>query len=130
VSSEFFYSLYVGGVLHLGWAVFHLLFPRIFKWEQTLEPLDFLNRGIYQVLNICLTFWFVVVGYLSLVFAPDILTTPLGRKFLGAVTAFWLLRLGLQFRFFRAVHPVSLLLILMFVVTMAAYAYPLMRGVH
>ncbi|MBU1156929.1 MAG: hypothetical protein KKC30_07580 [Proteobacteria bacterium] len=117
--------LYVGGVLHIGWAVFHFFFPRIFKWQKALEPLDSLNRSIMQVLNLCLTFYFVVAAYLSLVFAHDLLNTPLGRKLVAVFAAFWLLRLGLQQRFFRVVHPASLLLSAAFLLTMLAYGIPL-----
>ncbi|MCB2192181.1 MAG: hypothetical protein KQI62_11485 [Deltaproteobacteria bacterium] len=120
--------LYVGGALHIGWAVFHFFFPRIFQWKKTLEPLDSLNRSIMQVLNLCLTFYFVVAAYLSLVFAHDLLNTPLGRKLVAVFAAFWLLRLGLQQRFFRMVHPASLLLSVAFLLTMLAYGIPLVMA--
>ena len=122
------YSLYAGGVLHLGWAVFHLLFPRLFKWGERLALLDPVNRGIMRIMNLCLVFYFFSAGYLCLAMGPEILGSPLGRKLVAMFTAFWLLRLGLQFRFFRATHPVSLLLTLLFVITTAAYAYPLLHA--
>jgi hypothetical protein len=122
------YCLYAGGVLHAGWAIFHLFFPRIFKWREALPQMDIINRNIYQVLNLCLTFYFVAVAYLSLVFAPEMLGSALGRKIIAIIGAFWLLRLGLQFRFFKAVHPVSLLLSLFFALTAGVYFYPLMQG--
>jgi hypothetical protein len=123
-------SIYAGGALHVGWAVFHLLFPRIFKWKTALEPLDQINARIYQVLNLCLTFYFVVAAYISFRFGPELLQPGLGTKLCAVFGAFWLLRLGLQFRFFRAAHPVSLLLIVLFALTMGTYFYPLMHGVH
>jgi len=124
------YSLYAGGALHVGWAVFHVFFPRIFKWREALSSLDLVNRGIYQILNLCLTFYFVAAAYLSVVFGPELLSSALGRKLITIMGAFWLLRLGLQFRFFRATHPVSLLLSLLFALTAGTYFYPLMQGVH
>lgn len=68
--------LYAGGVMHIGWAVFHFFFPRIFKWQTALEPLDSLNRSIMQVLNLCLTFYFAVAAYLTLVYSSELLGTP------------------------------------------------------
>ncbi len=124
------YSIYAGGVLHAGWAVFHVLFPRIFKWREALAPLDSLNRSIYQVANLCLAFFFAAAAYLSLAFGPELLASRLGRKLIAIYGAFWLLRLGLQFRFFRAVHPVSLLMSLLFALTAGVYFYPLMQGVR
>lgn len=120
--------LYAGGVLHAGWTVFHLLFPRIFQWKKTLEPLDSRNRSIMQVLNLCLTFYFAVAAYLSLAFAPELLNTPLGRKLVAVFAAFWLLRLALQQRFFRMVHPASLFLSAAFLLTMLAYGIPLVMA--
>jgi hypothetical protein len=128
VSAAATYSLYAGGALHAGWAVFHLFFPRLFRWEQALAGMDPVNRGIYQVLNLCLTFYFAAAAYLSVFYAPELLQDGLGHKLIAVFAAFWLLRLALQFRFFRAAHPVSLLLILMFAVTAASYLYPLMQG--
>ncbi|MGD8561867.1 MAG: hypothetical protein PVG03_05005 [Desulfarculaceae bacterium] len=122
------YSVYLGGVLHAGWAIFHLFFPRIFAWEKTLSNLDQVNRNIYQVINLCLVFYFASAAYLSLAFAPEMLLAGLGRKILAVFGAFWLLRLGLQFRFFRATHPVSLLLSVFFLITSATYLYPLLKG--
>jgi hypothetical protein len=123
-------SIYLGGALHVGWAVFHLLFPKIFKWKTALASMDELNSRIYQVINLCLTFYFAVVAYLSFRFAPELLQPGLGRKLCTIFGAFWLLRLGLQFRFFRAAHPVSLILIVFFAFTMGAYFYPILHGVR
>ena len=122
------YWVYAGGALHLGWALFHVFFPRIFKWSASLEPLDPVNRGIYQILNLCLTFYFFAVGYLSLALADQMLTTPLGRKLWGVLAVFWFFRLGLQFRFFRITHPISLLLSLGFALTLGVHLYPLLAG--
>ena len=114
-----------GGALHLGWAVFHLFFPRLFKWEKSLAVVDAINRRLMPVLNLCLTFYFLAAGYLSFAFAQDLALTPLGRKLLGVFSAFWLFRLSLQFKFFKALHPASLVLIPLFGATMACYAIPL-----
>ena len=122
------YSLYTGGVLHLAWAGCHLLFPRIFNWKQSLDELDSMNRATYQVLNLSLVFLFAALGYISLAFAQDLLSLALGKKLLGIITAFWLLRLSLQFKFYRAVHPASLLVNLFFLVTALTYAYPLLKA--
>jgi len=119
------YFIYAGGVLHVGWAVFHLFFPRIFKWGKALEPLDPVNRNIMHIINLCLCFYFAVAAYLSLSFAPELADSPLGRKLLAVFAAFWLLRLALQQRFFKMTHPLSLLLSLAFLVTMLAYGLPL-----
>jgi len=122
------YSLYAGGVLHAGWALFHMFFPRLFRWDKNLADMDPINRAIYQVLNLCLVFYFAAAAYLSLALTHDMLSSKLGHKLIAVMAAFWLLRLGLQFRFFKAVHPLSLLLIVLFALTAGTYLYPLMQG--
>jgi hypothetical protein len=104
------------------------MFPRIFKWKQSLEDLDSMNRATYQVMNLCLVFMFAALGYVSLAFAPELLSPGLGKKLLGIITAFWLLRLALQFRFYRVTHPAALLLNLFFMLTALTYAFPLLKA--
>ena len=119
------YFIMAGGLLHAGWAVFHLLFPRVFKWGQRLAQVDPVNQRLMPVLNLCLTFYFFAAAYLSFIFADDLVSTALGRKLLAILSAFWLFRLSLQFRFFQVLHPASLVLIPLFGATMACYAIPL-----
>lgn len=120
--------VYAGGLLHLGWAAFHLLFPRLFKWAVNLASLDPVNNGIMRVMNYCLTYYFLAAAFISLHWAPELADSPLGRQVLGLMAGFWLLRLGLQFSYFRAGHPLSLLLSLLFLLSAAAYALPLWYG--
>jgi hypothetical protein len=70
----------------------------------------------------------MAAGYLSLVFGAELLAPGLGRKMLAIFGAFWLLRFGLQMRFFQPSHPASLILSLLFLITSGAYLYPLMQG--
>jgi len=51
--------LIAGSIYNLLFAIFHILFWKIFRKTQ-LNKLDFLNRGIMQVLNLCLTFCFLI----------------------------------------------------------------------
>lgn len=120
-------ALLVGGVLHLLWAVFHLAFPRLFRWDTALAALDRVNGSILRVLNLCLTFHFLLMAWLSLAFTDEMLTTPLGRGLCAGLAGFWLLRLGLQFTHFRALAPRSLVLAALFAATCAAYAAPLLQ---
>ena len=50
----------VGGVLTAAFVVFHLCFWKLFRWKADLSRLTSLNRAIVQVLNLCLTFVFVI----------------------------------------------------------------------
>lgn len=118
-------AIIAGGVLHLCWAVFHLRFPRMFKWSSALAGLDPLNQGVMRVLNLCLTFLLLAFASLSFNFADALAATPLGRAVCAGLACFWLLRLGLQFTHFRALAPRSLVLDVFFAATCACYAAPL-----
>ena len=124
----FTYFLYAGAILHLVWAGLHLFIPRVLNWKKSLDELDSMNRATYQVMNLCLVFFMVVLAYVSFVYAPELLSTGLGKKLLAIITAFWLFRLSLQFRFYQITHPASLLLNLLFLLTALAYAYPLLKA--
>lgn len=115
--------------MHLGWAGFHLLFPRLFAWDERLDTLDKVNQGVVRVINLCLTYYFLTAAYLSLFWTDDLLDSDLGQQMLAIMAAFWLLRLGLQFSYFRAKHPISMLLSFLFLLSAAVYVFPLCHGV-
>ncbi len=120
--------LIIGGILHLGWAAFHLGFPRLFKWESALASLDMVQSGIMRIMNLCLVFVFLALAYLSLVHASLLLAPGLGRIILSLTAVFWLFRLVLQLVYFKLGHPASAALSVFFILTMACYAYPFLRG--
>ena len=118
----------IGGLLHLGWGVFHLLFPRVFDWPESLASLDVINRAVMKVMNLCLVFGFFAVGYLSLVHGGMLLVPGLGRIILSLTGLFWIFRFLLQLIFFKPGHPVSILLSVFFLLTAATYVYPFWQG--
>jgi len=117
--------LIAGGVFHLAIAVFHLFFWRIFRWKEDLASLTRINRAVMQILNICLTFLFFIVAYVSFAHAMELISTPLGRTILASIALFWILRLILQFVYFGARHRVSILFIVIFTVGASLYLIPL-----
>jgi hypothetical protein len=68
-----------GGLFNAAFAVFHLSFWRLFRWKSELAKLTSMNRAVVQVLNLCLTFAFVLFAYVSFAHVPAMLTTDLGR---------------------------------------------------
>ena len=118
------YALYVGGAFHLGFAAFHLLFWRAFRWRDELPKLTPLNRQVVQVMNLALVTAFVAVAYLSLGYADAMATTPLGHAVCFAVAAFWLGRLIMQFMFFDMRRPASWALAAACAILVALFAAP------
>lgn len=113
-----------GGFYNLAFAVFHLLFWRIFKWNTDLKQLWFLNRAIMQVLNLCLIWVFVIFGYISLFHANDLLSSALGRSLLALIALFWLFRAIEQIIFFRSKSWGSWAFFAVFLIGVLLYAYP------
>lgn len=106
--------LLIGGVYNLLFAIFHLLFWRIFDWKQDLASLTSINRAIMQVLNLCLTFVFIIFGVLSLMYPAQMVETELGRTLTGMIAIFWLLRAVEQAVFFKLKNWISWVFLFIF----------------
>lgn len=118
--------LYAGGVFHLAFAAFHLGFWRLFRWNDELRRLGFINRNVMQILNLCLTFVFLAWAWLSFAHVDALLEPGLGHALLGVIALFWLLRAIEQAVFFRLGNAASLAFFLAFVGGAALYAVPLL----
>ncbi|MCW8127162.1 hypothetical protein [Microbulbifer halophilus] len=114
----------LGGFFNLGFAVFHLLFWRLFDWKRDLASLRFINRQVMQILNFCLIFTFLIFAYLSFFHPTELLATGLGRSLLFLIALFWLLRAAEQVVFFGLHRRLSLALFFVFLAGTALYAYP------
>lgn len=87
-------AAWIAGGLDLGFAVFHILFWRLFGWPGRLEASGQTNAAITQTLNIVLIFIFIVYGIVLLGHAHRGVPVPLPVAGVGA--AFWGLRMLLQ----------------------------------
>ena len=98
-------TLLLAGAMHsIAFAVFHLFFWRLFDWRTQLPRLSDVNRGVMQVLNVCLTYVFAGLGIVLALNAPDVVGTRLGTHLLVFLSGFWALRLTAQFVWFRTGH--------------------------
>ena len=113
-----------GGVYSLGFVIFHLLFWRLFDWDRDLRSLSFLNRAIMQVVNLSLTFAFVIFGAISLMHTRELLETPLGHSLLLLIALFWLFRAIEQPLFFKLKHWGSVAFFAVFLVGALLYGIP------
>ena len=116
--------LKIGSFYNLAFAVFHLLFWKIFKWDTELSKISFLNRAVMQVLNLCLTFCFLLFSYISYFHTSELLTTGLGHAVLTGIAIFWLLRAIEQVIFFKLKHWGSIIMLLTFIAGALIYAIP------
>ena len=125
------FAIVAGGFFNAAFALFHVFFWRVFDWERDLKSLTNINRAVVQILNLCLTFVFLVFAYLSFEHVDDLLSTRLGNALLALIAFFWLLRAIEQAIFFGLRNRLSMGLFGLFIFGSSLYAYPawLMRGV-
>lgn len=110
----------LGGIT-LAFAVFHVLFWRIFDWRSDLESLSFVNRAIMKTLNVVLIYLLLVFGALSFLATDMLLEDTLGRVLLAALAGFWAVRAVAQAVIFRFGKPISAIMTVAFVLMAVAY---------
>ncbi len=115
-------AVLIGGAFNVVFAAFHVSFWRLFRWRAELQKLTSLNRAIVQVLNLSLTFAFIVFAYVSLLHSEEMLAMPLGRSLLFLIAAFWYLRAAEQIVFFGLRRPLSIAFFVIFVIGGTLYA--------
>jgi len=113
-----------GGVFNIALIIFHSLFWRIFDWQNDLKTLSFINRNIMQVLNISLTFAFVIFAYISLFHTDELLSTETGLSLLVLMSLFWFFRAIQQIIFFKLNTMLSWVFFMVFMLGSVLYAIP------
>ena len=112
------------GLYNLAFALFHFGFWKMFRWDSQLKKLSFANRGIMQILNIQISYYFIWSAIICFVFPTELLTTTLGKWFLLGNSLFWLLRTLQQFIFLRANHYKIHLLTFIFLIGTILFLVP------
>lgn len=118
----------LGGIYHILLIIFHLLFWRIFNWQQDLRSLSFINRQTMQVLNITLIFVFLIFAWISLFHTQELLLTPLGKNLLILISLLWIGRSVLQVVFYKLKHWASVILLVFFMAGSLLYGVPVIYG--
>jgi hypothetical protein len=111
------------GLFNLAFAVFHGFFWRLFQWDRELPRLGVANRGIMQVLNLCLTYVFAITACVLFLFPQEIATSNLGQFLLLAMAGFWLSRALFQPMFFGWQHRMSGVLFGIFILGMLLHGF-------
>lgn len=113
-----------GGIYNIVLIIFHILFWRLFKWPETLKPLNYVNKATIQVLNISITFIFFIFSYISFAHTQELLNTPLGNSLLALISGLWLFRVAQQIIFYKLKHMLSVGLTFFFLVGSFLYGIP------
>jgi|GEM_PF-428256 len=91
-----------GGVISLLFAVFHLLFYRLFDWKSDFAKVSVRNSKIYYTINLALVLLFVIFGLISLAYAGELGSgAGLGAALTASYAIFWLWRSLWQAFYFK-----------------------------
>ena len=125
-------SIYVGGVLTVLLALFHARFYRMFNWGSDFKKIGLLNRRVLYTVHLALLLVFFMVGALSLIYAGELgASTGLAFGLNLLFSLFWVWRLVWQLYYFKGkkgqkVPPVSVLMVVWFVLLAVAYLFPVL----
>jgi hypothetical protein len=114
----------VCGFYSLAFAVFHLLFWRIFGWKKDLAKLRPENRAIMQILNLRLIYIFLFAAVMCFAFPSELQSTTMGKAFMAGFSVFWIGRTIEQFIFLRMRHPAVHALTAVFILGSILFALP------
>lgn len=114
----------IGGFYNLGFAIFHIFFWKIFEWKSQLRLLNFVNKGLIQIFNLCLIVLFLFFAFSSIFYTNELIITSLGRLNIFFISLFWFLRAAYQIYFFGIKNQISLLLFIIFMFGGLIYLYP------
>ena len=118
--------IYACGLYSLAFALFHIGFWRIFSWTKELKKLSFANKGIMQILNVQIVYYFIFVALMCFIFPSELITTRFGNVFLIGNSLFWLIRTIQQPIFFSINNYKIHLLTIIFLVGFFLFALPVL----
>jgi len=122
--------LFAGGIYNIVLIIFHLTFWKLFKWKKDLASLTFVNRAVMQVLNLSLTFVFLIFAYISLFHVQELIGTNLGNSLLLLISIFWFLRAINQIVFFGLKDITSTMFFVFFLLGSIIYMYPFLKIIN
>nr|WP_304344586.1 hypothetical protein [Chryseobacterium koreense] len=85
------------GVLLIGLALVHIVFPKYFNWDKELKSLSLINRQMMTIHTFFIALTVLLVGLLCLTSSTDLIETNLGKKISLGLGIFWTVRLVIQF---------------------------------
>lgn len=127
-------AIKIGGVVSALIGIGHCFFYRGFGWDEDFEKTRLLTAKVLYTIHLFLIPMFFFFSYASLVHTKELAGgTPLGLAMSTFYSAFWLLRESWQLIYFRPslirgfekLLPLHYLLVVCFILLLAAYAFPL-----
>ena len=89
--------LKIGGIYNILCALLHVIFPKMFNWNNLLESLPGEKRFIIEqnlhIMNWCLAIFWVILAYIALKHTSELTKPGLGRTLLTSIVIFWVIRI-------------------------------------
>lgn len=85
------------GVLLIGLALLHFIFPSYFNWKEELSRVSLVNKQLMQIHTFFIAFGVFLMGILCLHSSYDLVHTSLGKTISLGFGIFWAVRLAFQF---------------------------------
>lgn len=79
--------------------ILHIRFWNLFDWSTELAKLSVINSNVMQMLNLFVIVYFFYTATVLLSVPRKLLTSYVGRLFIGLQTTLYLARLGMEFYF-------------------------------
>lgn len=118
--------LKICGLYNLAFAIFHIMFWKIFNWKIDLQKNTIGNRAIIQILNIRLIYIFVLMAVLYIFYTRQLLESTLGLALMVGFLGFWIGRTIEQFIFLRVKSKMVNILTVIFIIGIIIHALPLL----
>ncbi len=127
MSNYFSLLLIVGGAFHLFFAFFHAAFWRFkfLNWQEELPRMSPINQAVFQMLNVAVIVFMLLIGYISIRFSYELPTTELGKVLLLGTVFFWIARLVGEFTLKDKTLKPTPKLIIAFIIIILIYILPL-----
>ncbi len=90
----------LGGIFNLSWAIFHIFFPKFFKWDKALKKVDYINRSVMHIQSNFLLITFLIFSFAAFLFTDEMIDTNLGKYLVASFGMFWLIRSFVNIYFF------------------------------
>ncbi len=116
-------SMMVAGGISILFLIFHLLFPQLFDWKETLTCLDPANWAIFQTYNLVAILMVGTITYFTFRHTVELIQTSLGRSLLVVFSLFYLIRTAAQFIYFGFQGIGSLVIVILCLAPASIYLW-------
>ncbi|MBN1427408.1 MAG: hypothetical protein JXB07_03425 [Anaerolineae bacterium] len=93
-------GLVIAGCIGLLFLIFHITFPWMFNWKETLACLDRNNWAILQTFNLASILMLAAMVFFSFRYPSELAGTSLGHSMLVFFSLFYAIRIAAEFAFF------------------------------